>query len=222
MRAFHIDHEFRLSGNGELLTLSNNFPFPWYTHDIRELCDDLFDGQGVSGFGANFLDSVPIADPFSFPPPRASSDVRNLLIEYCFEVVRRKHFLQCPSRFQSLFACASLEDVASWKTAVPSLNSGQVWLVEADSGFLANAALLKATHYEGSQEFFDPALARSMALAYWGTGKWLVSTFDASRGDRAPEFEMCASFPAALCGTQAEKPQAEILLKLPARILRKV
>lgn len=221
MLAFHIDGACCLH-SGQRLDLANDFPFPWFTADLRELCIDFFNGEGVSRFGSNYLDSVPIADPYAFPPPRASADIRDLLIEYCFESVRRKHFPACPSRFQSLFACASLEDVSLWKASVPFLSSGQVWLVEADEGFLANASLLRASHYEGNQEFFDPALARRMALAYWGTGKWLASTFDASGCDHAPVLDTNAPSLGDSFGSQVGKPQAEILLKLPVRILQKV
>ena len=114
MLVYHIADGDYISRPGQVLTLSNDFPYDWYTPEIRELCIDLFGGEGVAHFGVCWLNSFPIV--------HRCAGLTNALIELCFEAVRRKHFPHLPSRFQSLFVCISKENVEFWRTFVSTLS----------------------------------------------------------------------------------------------------
>lgn len=211
MLAYHIDDGDYILREGQILELSNDFPCGWYTSDIRELCIDMFNGEGAAHFGMNFLDSTPIRG--------SDGSFISSLIELCFETVRQKHFSGLPSRMQSLFVCTSTENMAFWRNYVPSLRNADHWIAEGEVAFLANAELLEVCHFEDGREYFDPALARRKAIEYWGTGKLLDATsddvYDLALGtsDRAFLSE---------AGVQwGGKAQPEILLEYPVKIVRK-
>ena len=67
------------------------------------------------------------------------------VIELLFEYVRRSHYHERPSRFESLFAWKTLED-AHWFakkfTSSKSVKPPAIWEVEANSCFTADMSLL--------------------------------------------------------------------------------
>ncbi|MDD5502874.1 MAG: DUF2441 domain-containing protein [Candidatus Thermoplasmatota archaeon] len=116
-------------------------------------------------------------------------------IELLFEYVRRSFFPHCWSRFQSIFACETIEEARKFRDEYSILSDGQpqkfgtIWEIEAEDAFKADMRLLK---------LHSSILVTSlMAHTYW-SGKSLVESF--------PGYE----------------PFWELLLKPPVKVIKKI
>jgi hypothetical protein len=65
----------------------------------------------------------------------------NSVIELLFEYVRRSQFPKCPSRFQSIFACKTIEEAEAFKNQHGTPDS-LIWEVEASKGFRVDMKFL--------------------------------------------------------------------------------
>jgi hypothetical protein len=90
----------------------------------------LFPG-GVTRFGLEYLAGGPLL------PEKGISDAE---IDLLFEFIRRAEFCERPSRYQSIFACESIEDARSFRDA--SRVKAAIWEVEGEVAFRADHNLL--------------------------------------------------------------------------------
>ncbi|WNF23168.1 hypothetical protein [Mesobacillus jeotgali] len=138
---FHLDRRGMLA-EGQTLNLK---PIEITTdyHDIKEHAHILFP-EGVSMHGDFYLNKVIPQDSHS---------------EWFYEYVRRAGFNQRPSRFQSVFAFETLEDLEKFKIEREIEESIPVFLVECDKFFRADMNLIS---YNPS-----PLSMSCLAYNYW-------------------------------------------------------
>lgn len=111
MILYHLDREDSFPSDPSKQSIS-----PFETNNTLE-ADEFFRSvypKGISKVGERYLNTfdVDLSDP-----PHALITCENFriyTIEYIFEIVRAFYFPDCPSRFASLFACKTIDDVRSW------------------------------------------------------------------------------------------------------------
>lgn len=76
----------------------------------------------------------------------SKGNIASPAIELLFENVRRANFSECPSRFQSFFACCSIEEARTFRNTYGS-NDSQIFEVYTENRFFkANMCLLGNNH----------------------------------------------------------------------------
>ena len=92
---------------------------------------------------------------------------QNWVIEIIFELIRRRSYFNKPSRFQSVFAASSEENLHRWMN-LPQVNaeSGDIYEVCSDSYFESDASLLSVS--ESTQDLRQWAEYLKMSAdQYW-------------------------------------------------------
>lgn len=115
---------------------------------------DLF-GEGVSMHGLKYINEKGTPDSHS---------------EWFLEYVRRSSFNDRPSRFQSIFAFSTLEDISRFKKRI-NINEGKIYLIEGNSEFKGDMNMV------GFQQ--SPLLLSWLATLYWSgcTNDYLNNKF---------------------------------------------
>jgi hypothetical protein len=147
---FHTDRAKRLR-EGDIL---KNIQYPKNQHIIN-LIQPMLDvdfanhltqlyNDGISYHGYNYLvNPITVQGQFS-----------DLAAEIYFEYIRYKEFPSLPSRFQSVFGWADLEE------AIIFAKDAHIFEISGDSGhFIADMQLLKLD--------FDPIQKEQRAIKYW-------------------------------------------------------
>lgn len=156
MILYHIDRNNLLS-EGLVLTPEIN-PFPDWPECVS-LCNDFFP-NGVSKHGAHFLQTFS-SNNFEM--------INSSIIDIIFELVRRCEFPSMPSRYESLFALKSPNEITLWPELLTSgLNIYQIEI--PDDGFVE----LDANNLHGGiapggdyHFLFSPTMMINDAKKYW-------------------------------------------------------
>ncbi len=123
---YHIDRLSQLR-KGMLLKLTN---YSDITPKALQAHVDAMFPDGVTKHGQQY-----------FISPTSIAKHTNSSIELIFEYVRRAHFPDKPSRFQSVFAFKTINDALAFQQKVDNTNS-MIWEVEARNSFTADMHLL--------------------------------------------------------------------------------
>lgn len=148
--------------------------FPVKTNNLLE-ADALFKSlypKGISKTGIRYLNAFALDNSLN-----ASENLRIFTIEYIFEAVRLAHFPQLPSRFTSLFACQTKDDVIKWYNILKSnsinISEATIKVIDvpgnvftADSFWRDNRLLLKSES-KAPLEVFNPFAYHIWAEKYW-------------------------------------------------------
>jgi len=140
---YHVDCNMSLKQGQKIELVHYNDIKP---EKLQKHIDKLFP-QGFSDHGERYFLSNEIEVKFekSRTNPNileTNSNSKNAIIEILFEYVRRSHFFNKPSRFQSLHAFHSLDN-AKYFMKKFSNSDGYIWKIECNNAFKANMNLLK-------------------------------------------------------------------------------
>lgn len=136
---------------------------------------------GLSRHAITYLNPICTPQPYTIVNGQAHCSMDTLwhqlsfadhrILEYTFELVRRAHFPQYPSRFQCLFALRSIDDFKSWPEL--SQERATIYEIEApDTTHCFDAAWLKGGLNRGISQrnyhiSYAPTLCFDMAYKYW-------------------------------------------------------
>jgi hypothetical protein len=124
---FHVHRRDGLAP-GHVIALEHYAAFPPELEaHLRVLFPD-----GLTRHGATYLGLI---------PERFEDSKQNGWREAIFEFVRRSAAPDAPSRFQSVFACASLDEAQIFRRSVCG-GEGSIYAVEAGDAFRVNMSLL--------------------------------------------------------------------------------
>lgn len=124
------------------LTIHNDIKIHW-NNGVPEF-DLLYeDGRQEDELQAHvnklFANGVSTHGNQYFLDGQSYTSVTSPFIELLFEYVRRSYFAEKPSRFESFFACESLEQARAFRA---KYGNGTIWKVECDDAFRADMSLL--------------------------------------------------------------------------------
>ena len=142
---FHVDRSKSLSSGDVVELIRHTDIEPDY---LQAHMDEMFP-EGVSSHGERyFVKYVPIGD---------TQDPANELV--C-EYVRRSHFVERPSRFESLFAFRNLVDAEAFR-ASKGPTDARIYEIECEDTFFADLNLLRLVGCSALEASF-------FAHEYWG------------------------------------------------------
>ena len=145
MIAYHADRSKQLSP-GDVISLT-----PRPDLDLLSLYP-----AGLSWHGIRYMSEV---QGISF------QEMTNWNTELLFELFRRAHFPNLPSRYQSFFVCQNKDELEKWNF------DGNVVVVQFENAhvFQADASLLRGSvgRYEDGSFLYDQTSLSEKAFAYW-------------------------------------------------------
>lgn len=156
--------------------------------------------HGISETGKRYLNTFDIQTATFEHSKQTCENFRIYTIEYIFEMIRLHHFSHLPSRFTSLFACETPQDIKSWyeilKGNAMDTSNATVKTIEthgttfcADSQWRDKRLTLKQNG--DIVQVFNPFAYHEWAYHYWN-------------------------------GKRTENPLIEVLCELPVTVTRSV
>lgn len=135
-RFYHLDRRGMLS-EGQII---KNLPVKINTnfHELKHHAENLFP-DGVSAHGQMYLNTAGDS---------------NTQIEWYFEMIRRTIFNRRPSRFQSVFAFSTLDELNRFKAEQGLTDDIPIFELECSSFFRADMNLLKTNSSYLSMSWF--------------------------------------------------------------------
>lgn len=163
----------------------------------KSLISDL-DFNGVSRHGELYLTD----NPYYSSNPMTLEDLNKInahnsmyITEYTFELIRKLCFSNMPSRFTSLFALESLDDLQHWDLLQGNFSIFEIEIsepvVKLDASFLKGGIALNFVKDFQFYEGFSPSINFYNAKKYWS-------------------------------GLFSEKPQPEVLISLPIKVGKEI
>lgn len=143
---YHVSYK-NLSKN-QILSLNNSsykaeYKAEGFYNDpeVRKTIIKLFP-NGISQHGINYLNQ-----DFISPLLNNVYYIQHILmIEATFEYIRQIKFNNLPSRFESVFACKTLEEALKYKQGYREVSSAKIYKITGDLVFEADMNLLKMGH----------------------------------------------------------------------------
>lgn len=161
MKYIHVDRDGSLNENSKL-TLMEFPPFEIPIEVLRWVSQNFQEGLSFWGWKCSpFIFEIE-HDLFNTSNPSFA----NCLIEHDFEMVRRRHFPEMPSRLQCMFAVANLGDLfIDWTTLFSQKAS--YYEVFCDTSYSMDAAFLKAYSVATGYKLCDNTPGIENIYKYW-------------------------------------------------------
>lgn len=173
MILYHLDRQNTFpTDKSKQLSIPINTP---NTLKANILFNSLY-SNGISKVGALYLSPFTIQLDTPEDSKNTCENFRIYTIEYVFEMVRLLHFSHLPSRFTSLFACQSPEDIKYWYDILRrnpmDISNAVVKIIEtSNKTFVADSfwrdRLLSQKIGTDSQAVFSPFAYHEWAKNYW-------------------------------------------------------
>jgi hypothetical protein len=182
MLLYHLDrsNSLQLNSNIQLKPLVSYNP-----SETTNFINSLFE-NGVSCMGQTYLNFCNYSD----------SDLANTFnIEFIFESVRRENFRDIPSRFTSIFATQTLEQLKVWYSHMgydkTSIAQPSIKVIETNNSFRFDASWRDIQILDNNQNrLFSPFAYYYYAQQYW-SGK--IGSY--------PRMEMLCPLPVSVIDT---------------------